>query len=120
MKPKHKSKNEELESLIAHLKKASIDNKVNVWKRVAEDLEKPTRSRRIVNVYKLSKYSKENDVIIVPGKVLGTGEIDHKIQVAAFTFSDEALRKINSKGKTLSLQELVKTNPQGKNVKILG
>ncbi|MFT4261119.1 MAG: 50S ribosomal protein L18e [Candidatus Woesearchaeota archaeon] len=120
MKPKHKTKNMELEALIADLKKASIDNKVNVWKRIAEDLEKPTRKRRIVNVYKLSKYSKENDVIVVPGKVLGMGELDHKVQVAAFVFSDEALKKINSKGKALTIQELVKTNPKGKNVKILG
>lgn len=120
MKPKYRSKNEELEALIAQLKKASIENKVNIWKRIASDLEKPTRKRRTINVYKLSKYSKENDVIVVPGKVLGTGELDHKIQVAAYNFSDDAIKKINTKGKAMTLQELMKSNPQGKNVKILG
>ena len=120
MKPKYKKKNEELSALIAQLKKASIDNKVNLWKRVALDLEKPTRSRRIINIYKLSKYSKENDFVVVPGKVLGEGELNHKLNVAAYNFSDEALKKIQGKGKAMTLLELVKTNPKGKNVKILG
>lgn len=113
-------KNEELKKLVSELKKLSIDNKVNIWKRVAEDLEKPTRQRRVVNVFKLDKMCKENDVVVVPGKVLGTGELNHKLNVAAFTFSEEAFKKISEKGKAMTIQELMKQNPKGQNVKIMG
>ncbi len=120
MTSKISNKHEELKDLVSELKKCSIQNKVKIWKRIAEDLERPTRNRRVVNVYKLSKYSKENDTVIVPGKVLGTGELDHKVNVAAFTFSEEAHRKISEKGKALTIMDLMKQNPEGKNIKILG
>lgn len=117
---KRNHKHEELKELVSALKKMAIQNKVKIWKRVAEDLEKPTRQRRVVNVYKLSKICKENDVIVVPGKVLGTGELNRNINVAAFNFSDEAVKKISEKGKAMSIEELMKQNPQGKNIRIIG
>lgn len=117
---KTSNKHKELQELISSLKKLSIDKKVNIWKRIAEDLEKPTRQRRIVNVYSLSKHTKENDTIIVPGKVLGTGDLTHKLNVAAYTFSDDAAKKISEKGKALTIQEIMKQNPEGKNIKIIG
>jgi large subunit ribosomal protein L18e len=113
-------KHEELKQLISELKKLSIEKKVNLWKRVAEDLESSTRRHRIVNVYKLSRYAKADEIVIVPGKVLGTGDIDSAITVAAYKFSDEAERKIAAKGKIMSIEELMKKNPTGKKVRILG
>jgi large subunit ribosomal protein L18e len=102
------------------LKKLLIDKKVKLWKRVAEDLESSTRRHRIVNVYKLAKSAKENETIIVPGKVLGTGDISSAFTVAAYKFSDEAAKKISEKGKAISIEELMKKNPTAKNVRILG
>lgn len=106
--------------LLQLLKKTAIENNAPVWKRVASDLEKPTRQRRIVNIFKLEKYCKDNDVVVVPGKVLGTGELNKKLTVAAYTFSGQALDKISAKGKAMSIKELVKMNPQGKRIKIMG
>lgn len=120
MRQRNDTRNEELKALISDLKKLSIDSNVKIWKRIAEDLEKPVRQKRIVNVYKLSKYSSENDLIVVPGKVLGTGELTHKINVAAHGFSSDALRKISEKGEAMTIKDLMKKNPTGKNVKILG
>jgi large subunit ribosomal protein L18e len=114
------NKHEELKKLVSELKKLSIDKKVNLWKRVAEDLESSTRRHRIVNVYKLSKSAKANEIIIVPGKVLGTGDIDSAVTVAAYKFSDEAERKISEKGKIMTIEELMKKNPTAKNVRIIG
>jgi large subunit ribosomal protein L18e len=113
-------KHEELKTLVSELKKLSIDKKVKLWKRVAEDLESSTRRQRIVNVYKLSKCAKANETIIVPGKVLGTGELDQAFTVAAYKFSEEAEKKISEKGKAISIEELMKKNPTAKNVRILG
>jgi large subunit ribosomal protein L18e len=113
-------KNNELAGLVAELKKLSIEKKVNIWKRLAEDLEKPTRSRRIVNIYKLDKYTKNDEFVVVPGKVLGTGDLGHSVNVAAYSFSEDALKKISEKGKALSIKDVMKSNPEGKNIRIIG
>jgi large subunit ribosomal protein L18e len=112
--------NYQLRSLIEELKKTSSEQNVKIWKRIALDLEKPTRAHRIVNLSRLSRYTKANEVIVVPGKVLGTGDLDHKLTVAAFSFSESAREKINSNGQALTLQELVQKNPKGSKVKIIG
>jgi large subunit ribosomal protein L18e len=109
-----------LKNLIDELKKKSSVDSIPVWKRIAVDLEKPSRNRRAVNISKISRYSQKDDVVVVPGKVLGTGELAHGLTVAAFTFSDSAKEKINKVGKAISLYDLMKENPKGKKVKIIG
>jgi len=96
---KHIKKNQQLIELLQLLKKTAIENKVGVWKRVATDLEKPTRKKRLVNVYKIEKYAKDDEIVVVPGKVLGTGDFTKKITVAAYSFSTDAQNKINKNGK---------------------
>ncbi len=91
-----------------------------LWRRVMEDLQKPSRQRRTVNVYKIEKYAEEGETVVVPGKVLSVGELKKNVAVAAFTFSEEARRKINAAGKALTIKELLDKNPQGKGVRILG
>ena len=117
---KQNYKNQALGELIQELKKCAIEEKVPLWKRIATDLEKPTRNQRIVNVYKIEQYAKPNEVVIVPGKVLGTGELSKKVTVAAYSFSEEAKQKINGKGTAITILELVEKNPKGKGVRILG
>ncbi len=52
--------------------------------------------------------------MVVPGKVLGTGAIDKKLVVGAFSFSSSARRKIlDAGGEALSIEELVKRYPAG-------
>lgn len=110
-----------LKELIKELKKASIEQDVAIWKRVASDLEKPTRNRRIVNLSRINRYTKENETIVVPGKVLGSGELNHKLNVSAYKFSESALEKLQKIGaKATSLKELIKENPKGKKIKIIG
>ena len=59
--------------------------------------------------------------VVVPGKVLSVGDLTKKVEVAALTFSAEAKRKIEeAKGRTLSLQELLHENPEGRKARILG
>jgi large subunit ribosomal protein L18e len=113
-------KNPQLQKLVNELKKASIETKVRLWKRIAVDLEKPTRTRRAVNIYKIDKFTKENEIIVVPGKVLGTGDLNHAVTVAAFSFSKNALKKINQKGKAYTLQEFLQVNPKAEKVRIIG
>jgi large subunit ribosomal protein L18e len=113
-------KNDNLVQLISELKKLSIEQNVAFWKRIALELEKPTRRKRVVNISRINKFSNKDEVVIIPGKVLSAGELDHKVTVCAHTFSQEAEKKISEKGKIITLQELMKQNPKGQNIRILG
>lgn len=111
--------NLQLQNLIKELDSRSRES--NLWKRVAKDLNKPTRQRRIVNLYKINKFAKDGETILVPGKVLSVGDIDKKVVVAAYQFSDLAKEKImKQKGTIMSISELITKNPEGKKVRILG
>ena len=112
--------NSNLRALIDELKKVSSEQDAKIWKRVALDLEKSTRAKRIVNISRLNRFTAKDEVIVVPGKVLGTGDLDHKITVAAFSFSDSAREKINSNGKAMTLSELLQSHPKGNKIKIIG
>ena len=110
-----------LQELIGELKKRSNEQSVNLWKRIALDLEKPTRQRRIVNLSKISRYTKENEIIVDPGKVLGSGMLNHKLTISAYQFSDQAKDKIEKAGaKIIPLLELSKEKPDGKKLRIIG
>lgn len=106
--------------LIASLKKLSIENGVKIWKRVATDLEKPTRRKRVVNLAKIDRTALENETVVVPGKVLGTGDLTKKVTIAAFSFSDQAKEKISKSGSFISIDELAKQNPKGSKVRVIG
>jgi len=113
--------NPNLVRLIDDLLKASAENKAKVWKDLAERLAKPLRNYAEVNVGKIDRYLRENEIAVVPGKVLGSGEITKPITVAAWRFSESARRKIESAGgRALSIWDLLKENPSGKNVRIMG
>lgn len=113
--------NENLVNLIQDLKKKSIDEKVNIWKRVAEDLGRTTRQRRIVNLLRIEENAKDGETIVVPGKVLGMGAINQKVVVAAFRFSGSAADKIKQAGgNAITITELMEKNPKGNKVRIIG
>jgi len=106
--------------LIEELRQKSLAEGVKLWKRIAKDLEKPSRQRRSVNIYKIEQFAKDGETVVVPGKVLSLGQLTKKLNVAAWTFSKEAEQKINKVGKTITIQQLIKENPKGKKVRILG
>lgn len=110
-----------LSSLISELKKRAIEQDAPIWARIAEDLERPTRQRRVVNLSRISRHTKEGETIVVPGKVLGSGTLDHKLTIAAYTFSESALDKIAKAGaKVISLEDISKKSPKGKRIRIIG
>ena len=112
--------NPRLVKLIEMLKQESYKNQAKIWKDVARRLAKPRRRRAEVNISKINRYTKEGDVVLVPGKVLGAGKLDDKVIVAAFAFSETAKRLIKEAGgEAITIEELIKRNPKGSNVKIM-
>ncbi|MGB9674709.1 MAG: 50S ribosomal protein L18e [Nanopusillaceae archaeon] len=109
-----------LRRLIHLLKKEGRKNNANIWIYVAELLNRPTRRRVEVNLGKLNKYTKDGDVIIVPGKLLASGVFNKKITIAAWKYSVSAKEKVEKVGsKLITIEELLKANPKGSNVKII-
>lgn len=117
---KLKSTNPELVTLIRDLKKQSQESQTKIWRSLAACLTASKRSRVTVNLSRLNRYTKNGETVVVPGKVLGAGKPNHSLTVAAFSFSDTARSKIqNVKGTCLSIRDLMRKNPTGKNVKIM-
>ncbi len=115
-----KKTNPRLLKLIFDLKAKSRDQNVGFWRDIAFRLEKPDRHYAQVNVSKLNRYTKDNEIVIVPGKVLGTGVIDHPVTVAALNFSLTAEELITAaNGKCISIEQLMQTTPAGKGVRII-
>jgi large subunit ribosomal protein L18e len=116
-----KSPNPEIVQLIRFLKKQSKEKEANIWLDVAAYLSKPSRQRIAVNLSRINRHTEKSDTIVVPGKVLGSGVLDHAVTVAAFNLSEKAKEKLTAaKGKYMSISELMEKNPKGSNVKIIG
>jgi large subunit ribosomal protein L18e len=110
-----------LVSLIFDLKKASRENNAPIWRDIAKRLEKPSRVWAEVNISRLSLYTKKGETLIIPGKLLGAGDIDYPVTVAAFKATKGAAEKITAAGgSVLTIPQLITDNPKGKGVRIMG
>jgi large subunit ribosomal protein L18e len=115
-----KSQNPELLTLIHLLRKKAKENDAPIWRDVADRLSSSRRRRVAVNLSRLNRHAKSEETLVVPGKILGAGKLEHPLIVAAFAFSKQAQLKIfDSKGKCLTIQELLKDNPKGCNTRIM-
>ena len=113
-------KNNQLTELITELRKTSAIQQAPVWSAVADDLARPTRQKAIVNLAKLARSTKQGEVIIVPGKVLGDGELSHSLTIAALGFSASAQLKLKAnKTIMITITDALKKDPKGKSVRIL-
>jgi len=108
-----KKDNPKVKELVDSLKK-----KGDFWAKVATLLVKPKRKSVKVNLEKLNKETKAGEVVVVPGKVLGTGELNHKLTLGAFSLSAKAEEKMKDV-KVLGLDEMAESHKDGKGVKII-
>lgn len=117
---KLKSTNPELIAVVNSLRKKAQENNAPIWRNVAERLASSRRRRIAVNLSRLNRHTKAKESVVVPGKVLGAGNLEHSVFVAAFSFSDQAKIKISkAKGKCLSILDLLESNPKGSNIRIV-
>ena len=104
--------------LIDYLKKEG--SKQPIWARVAEDLGKSRKNRAEVNLDKINKFTKAKDTVVIAGKVLANGELDHDVTIACFKTSGAVKEKVTkAKGNIITIKELVEKNPKGTRVIIL-
>jgi large subunit ribosomal protein L18e len=110
-----------IDNTIWILRNAFKRNKAPIWRALQEELAGPRANRREINVRRLAEITKADEVVVVPGKVLGTGSLGHKLTVCAFSISQTAARKITeSGGKVVNFDDLINKHPDGKGVRIIG
>jgi large subunit ribosomal protein L18e len=115
-----KTTNPELIQLIDLLKREGREKQAGIWLDLAEYLSKARSQRIAVNLSKINRNTKRAETVVVPGKILGSGAINHALTVASFSASEKAKVKLAAaKVKYISIPELVKKNPEGSNVKII-
>ena len=94
--------------------------KAPIWKYASSLLSGPGKGRVEVNLGRISKIAAEGDAFFVPGKVLGTGVIERKVTIGAFSFSSGARSKIEaSGGSALTVEQFVKKFPRGSGVRLV-
>ncbi len=112
--------NPKLIELIGTLKEKSYKEDVAIWKDIAKRLERSNRRKAEVNISKINRHSSPEETVLVPGKILGSGELDHKVKVVALGFSKKATEKIDAAGgKCLDITEILDENPKGSKIRII-
>ncbi len=90
------------------------------WKKVAQKLSGSRKQYLEMNLNEIDSKTKEGDIVIIPGKVLGNGNLSKKIKICAMAFSNSAIVKIKHlKGETTDILQEIKTNPKAEGVKVL-
>lgn len=109
-----------LVELIKNLKEKSYNEEVAIWKDVAKRIQRATRRRAEVNLSRINRVSNDDETVLIPGKVLSSGDLDHKVNVVALNFSKAAQEKVEkSGGECISISSILEKNPKGTNIRIL-
>ncbi len=119
-KIQYKKTDPRIAKLIADLRVKSRENDALIWKDIAGRLERSRKSYATVNLSHINRHVAENETILVPGKVLGAGDVSYPMVVGAFNFSEGARAKItDAGGECLTIEELLAKNPAGSNMRII-
>jgi large subunit ribosomal protein L18e len=112
--------NPQITALIDLLHAAADEHETALWRDFARRLQKSSCRWAAVNVEKIAKHLLENEIALVPGKVLGDGTAAG-IKVAAINFSAQARQKIEAAGGTCyTIPQLVEQHADGRNIRIIG
>lgn len=110
-KARFKTNPEKIE-LIREIKK----QKSGFWTAVANQLSMPKTRLVEINLERLNKLTKAKDIVLVPGKVLGKGTLDHELTLACFKITADAKQKLG-KTKLIKIKDLLKEKPS--NIKLI-
>ncbi len=115
------SSNPIMRRTIVMLERAGKEQEAPIWAAASSMLGRSALAKVEVNLGRISRVAQEGQALFVPGKVLGTGTIDKKVVVGAFSFSASAKSKIVAQGgSALSVEQFLKKYPKGSGVKLVG
>jgi len=97
-----------------------VGKKHDAWKDIIGMIAGPRRNWANVNLDEIGDAAQAGETVVVPGKVLSQGEIGKKLKVVALGFSEKAKEKLLKAGcEVSSIMEEIKSNPEGKGIKVL-
>ncbi len=111
--------NPRITDLIAELKSVARDSDADIWTDLVGRLDRPRSSYAEVNLGRIERYAREDETVVVPGKVLGSGTLQKEVTVAAVDFSSTAETKIERVGEAWRLEELLERHPDGANLRVI-
>lgn len=102
------------------LETSLVAKKQKAWQSIAQAVSGSRKKYSSVNLGRINEECESGDTIIIPGKVLGNGDLNKKIKICAIYFSSSAIHKIkDSKSEMIKLVDEIKNNPSAKGVKII-
>ena len=100
-----KKKNPNLVDAIIKIKKKNP--------HIAKLLALPVKKHARVNLKKIEAMVKEGDKILIPGKILSSGNLSKKIKIVAWSASEKAKEKIaKAKAEFVHIKDELKKNPE--------
>ena len=88
-----------------------MKEKKKFYKEVARRLKKCPG----VNVSKIERLAKENETIVVPGRVIGNSKMTKKVKIYAYGFSSSAEKNVIASGSSaLGMEEFLKNKDSGR------
>ena|SRR3989344_8345890 len=98
----------------------SLALKNKSWMPLAQKLSGSTRNHSAVPLFAIDKNTSNGETVIIPGKVLSSGELTKKVRICALSFSSAAKEKMKAtKSEAVSIIEEIQKNPKAQGVKIL-
>jgi large subunit ribosomal protein L18e len=95
-------------------------NKKEKWSAIAQLISGSSKKYSSINLNEIEKQTSAGDTVVVPGKVLGAGNVSKKVRVCAVNFSECAREKLkDNKGEIVTILEEIKKNPNAEGVKII-
>lgn len=101
-----------LVNAIVKLKKTNVG--------VAKLLARPVKKTISLNLSELDRLVKDGESVLVPGKVLSSGDLTKKVKIVAWSASEKAKEKIKeSKSEFVSVAEEMKKNAELKGLRVI-
>ncbi len=90
------------------------------WTEIAKLLSSSTSKYSSINLKDIDKQTSPGDTVVIPGKVLGVGNLTKKLRICALGFSSSAREKAKSTSSELvSLAQEIKINQKAEGIKII-
>jgi large subunit ribosomal protein L18e len=107
-------------AIMGELERAGRGKDEKFLGNISRLMGKPRKNLASVNLSKLDRITKNGEVIVVPGKLLGTGSLDHKLEIYSFGASKAAVVGVEKSGGSISpILEIAKKHPKGTGVRII-
>lgn len=98
----------------------SLALKTSAWVKYVKLLSQPTKKHSSINLKKIDKQTSMGDTVLIPGRVLSSGEITKKIRICSFGISKEALENLSkTKSEWATILDEIKKNPKAEGIKII-